>query len=277
MSPLDDQLRRAMHARADVLAPSPDPLAGIESRARRMKRRRVAATMAGAALAVAAIAVVVPSLGGPGTKTSQLATQGPTASPTPAVLAAPPNLLSSWPQRGVLADGPSQHDLLVRFAQARSRPVDTAHYRALYTGRTAGGVRYTYGQAWFTGDPGASDVGYATGGTNGSDFFLGPATPPRPQVLAYLVTGQPGTTTDLLVVIPAPRTTQVLYDSGTGTFRPVSGTPATDGVVLVDRAFSAAGGGSDRLQLLTGNGDPATDTTFQGAVSSLLCGVSGCG
>ncbi|MCW2587053.1 MAG: hypothetical protein JWN55_2569, partial [Frankiales bacterium] len=46
MSPLDDQLRAAMHARADVLAPSPDPLAGIEARARGIKRRRAAASVA---------------------------------------------------------------------------------------------------------------------------------------------------------------------------------------------------------------------------------------
>jgi hypothetical protein len=279
MSPLDDHLRRAMRAHADVLAPSPDPLAGIESRARAMKRRRVVATVTGAALAVAAIAVVVPSLASLGSKPSQLATQGPTAtlSATPATVAAPSNVLSSWPKRGVATAGPPQAELLARFAQARNRPADQASYRPLYTGRTASGIRYTYGQAWFTGDAAANGVGYATGGTNGPDFIIGPATPNRVEVLGYLITGQPGATTDLLVVIPSPRTTQVLYDGGTGGFRPVNGTAASDGVVLVDRAFTAAGGGSDRLQLLTGNGEPAKDTIFTGTVSSLLCGLSGCG
>ena len=62
MSPIDDELRSLFTSRADLLAPAPDPLAGIESRARRMRRNRVAASVAGTALAVAAIAAVVPAV-----------------------------------------------------------------------------------------------------------------------------------------------------------------------------------------------------------------------
>ena len=62
MTPIDDELRSLLHKRADRVASPPDPMAGIESRARRMRRNRVAASVAGAALAVAAIAVAVPSL-----------------------------------------------------------------------------------------------------------------------------------------------------------------------------------------------------------------------
>ncbi|MBC7375606.1 MAG: hypothetical protein H7323_16580 [Frankiales bacterium] len=70
MSPLDDELRAALHARADVLSPSPDPLAGIERRARRIRRNRTASALAGSVLAVAAIALAVPVL-------------SPTAAPPP--------------------------------------------------------------------------------------------------------------------------------------------------------------------------------------------------
>jgi hypothetical protein len=63
MSPLDDELRAVFSARAGALQPSPDPFAGVERRARRMRRNRVAASVAGAALAVSAIAVAVPMLG----------------------------------------------------------------------------------------------------------------------------------------------------------------------------------------------------------------------
>ena len=192
--------------------------------------------------------------------------------------AEPTNLLGTWPQRGVLGDGPSRDDVAARFAQGMSRPGDKALYRPLYAGKTANGVRYSFGQAWFSNGTVAYDVGLTTGSANGPNFFLGRATPKDPDVRAYLVTGLPGATNDLLVVIPSPRTTQVLYDdNATGSLRPVNGTPATAGVVLIDRAFSSAGSGSDRLQLLTGNGDPAKDTTFRGSVSSLLCGLSGCG
>lgn len=62
MSPLDDELRAALHGRATALAPSPDPLAGIERRAKRLQRNRIGAAVAGSVLAVAAVAAVVPAL-----------------------------------------------------------------------------------------------------------------------------------------------------------------------------------------------------------------------
>ena len=77
MTPLDDELRSTLSARAAALDPSPDPLAGIESRAGRIRRRRVAASGAGAALAVAAVAVAVPAvLPSSGSGTPQLAASG---------------------------------------------------------------------------------------------------------------------------------------------------------------------------------------------------------
>ncbi|MCU1675222.1 MAG: hypothetical protein JWN77_3335 [Frankiales bacterium] len=62
MSPIDDELRSMFSSRADVLAPAADPLAGIERRAKRMRRNRVVASIAGTALAVSAAAVAVPAL-----------------------------------------------------------------------------------------------------------------------------------------------------------------------------------------------------------------------
>jgi hypothetical protein len=62
MSPIDDELRAALRGRAQVLAPSPDPMAGIEARAKRLQRNRIGVAMAGSALAVAAVAAVVPAL-----------------------------------------------------------------------------------------------------------------------------------------------------------------------------------------------------------------------
>jgi hypothetical protein len=85
MSPIDDELRAALHRRARVLDPSPDPLAGIERRARRMRRNRIGAAVAGSALAVTAVAGVVPLLQGtsPVPDRPPVATAAPTLEPTP--------------------------------------------------------------------------------------------------------------------------------------------------------------------------------------------------
>jgi hypothetical protein len=62
MTPLDDELRQALSSRAASLDPPADPLAGIEARAGRIRRARVALAAGGAALAVAVVAVAVPAL-----------------------------------------------------------------------------------------------------------------------------------------------------------------------------------------------------------------------
>jgi hypothetical protein len=186
----------------------------------------------------------------------------------------PANLLT-WPSRGDASVGPSVHDVGVAFTRAMGRSDGTAvEYRPLFTGDTDSGVRYTVGQAWFSGDTKAYTVSYATGGTSGPELFLGPATPARPPVLAFLLGNLPGTSVDQLVVVPQPNTGQVLYDdNASGSFRPVTGQDHLDGVVIVDRAKDAT---SDRLELLDGNGD--TDhPTFRGPVTPLLCGLRECG
>ena len=62
MSPLDDELHDALHGRAATIVPPPDPMAGIERRAKGIRRRRLAASVAGGALALSAVAVAVPAL-----------------------------------------------------------------------------------------------------------------------------------------------------------------------------------------------------------------------
>src|SRR6476646_7400706 len=84
MTPIDDELRNLLHARTDVLAPSPDPLGGIERRAKRMRRNRVAASVAGAALAVSAVALAIPLLGSNDDGgTTQFASQAPSPDSSP--------------------------------------------------------------------------------------------------------------------------------------------------------------------------------------------------
>jgi hypothetical protein len=87
MSPLDEELRAALRSRATVVPPSPDPLAGIERRAARIRRNRVAASVAASALAVAAIALAAPAVQGalaPRPDVPTVASAPPTLVQTPA-------------------------------------------------------------------------------------------------------------------------------------------------------------------------------------------------
>lgn len=316
MSPIDDELRAALRGRADALAPAPDPLGGIETRARGIKRRRAGAAIAGAALAVAAIAVAVPTLTGSDTADdpSRLATVAPTGAPTtepsvePSVepsaepSAVPSAVPSAEPTPTVAGTaGPTvaqePTNLLVWMARGNSALVDSdavktafAHamgykgmvtspdafgYAPLYTGETDSGVRYTIGQAWLPNDPMAHTFGYATGGTNGPQVFLGPETPKGAQLVAFLVDSLPGTTTDLLVLVPRPGTGQLSYDTdGAGKLTPVAyGRSDLNGVGLVDRSTTTT---NDRIEQLDGDGN--TDhPIYRGPVAPFLCGNKECG
>jgi hypothetical protein len=82
MSPIDDELRSTLASRADEVTLSPEFFTGVERRARRMRRNRIAASVAGSALAVAAIAVAVPAVSSSVTmETGQQATT-PSEAPT---------------------------------------------------------------------------------------------------------------------------------------------------------------------------------------------------
>lgn len=186
----------------------------------------------------------------------------------------PTNLLADWPQRGSLADGPDGTEVVKAFAASQGKPADQARYRALYTGNTDSGVRFTIGQAWIDGEDSAHTFGYATGGTNGPVPFLGPVTPTTPPLVALVIGSLPGTTTDLLIVVPTPRTGQVSYDTdGSGAFTPVTGQDHLDGVVLIDRDPRAS---NDRLEVLDGNGN-LDQPNYRGPVAPFLCAAKECG
>lgn len=189
----------------------------------------------------------------------------------------PSNLLASWPQRGEIVSGRDLAALKSAFAAAlgRARSARDAQYRALWAGTTADGVHYTTGQAWVTGDQAAYGVSYASGGSNGPAFFIGPATPAAPSVLAWVIDSLPKTRTDLLVVISRPGIGQVSYDpDGSGRFTPAAATSSgQSGVALFDRPRMAM---SDRIEVLNATGNP-DKPLYQGPVMPLLCGLSGCG
>jgi hypothetical protein len=272
MSPLDDELRRAMHRRADHLAPAPDPLAGIETRARRMKRRQVSTAIAGAALAVAAIAAAVPVLtSGSGRSTVQVAAS--TAPPTPSATALPteadPINLLAWPARGSAAP-PADVDAVKKgFADALGGTEEQARFRLLFS-TTQSGLTVTVGQAWLAGQI-AYEVSYATGGANGPELFVGGKISMQTPILTFVAAGAAGSTKDLLVLVPAPYVGQVSYSpDATTTFSPVS---APDGVGFVQRDPRAM---QDRIEVLDGDGN-LDKPLYRGGLGLLLCGYKECG
>jgi hypothetical protein len=442
MSPLDDELRRTLTSRATTVEPAPDPLAGIEARVTRIRRRRAMAAVAGAAAVVAAVALAVPALvpdrdGSqvqPGTTPSATApadpstwayrgndipsatldayraawqTRHPGSTMTPLfgqvyepsatqelvfvahgpdgyrvgvvqstrcgvpscpypgwnpefvydearsaltaeafvlagdetprllVVAAPdstglsstndagheaftplttlapgvgtgpvdakhpalmvrlvladgsgsdvepydfsrvPANLLTWGVRGTDAVSPSTLDLRTQFAKAFGRTdVDHTDYSPLFVGETDSGVHYTMGQAWFSDEQKAYSVSYATGGTNGPAFFLGPVTPTTPWGLAFLFSNVPGTSTDLLVVVPRPMTGQLSYSpDAASAFQPVAnGRSDLNGIALIDRSKTAT---NDRLESLDGDGN-LDQPLYRGPVAPLLCGLREC-
>ena len=286
MSPLDDELHAALHAKAAAVPTPSDPLAGIESRARSIRRRRLAASLAGGLLVIAAVAVAVPALvpdhrsaNVPSTQPTLITeTTAPAPTPTaaPTESGPPANVLTSWPQRGSSTHAPQVSDVLHAFALAMNRESDErlARYRQLFVGDTGKGEAFTVGQAWFADEQQAYSVSYNVPPNGGSpELFLGKPTPTDPAVLAWVVPNLAGMS-DLLIVVPKPGTGQVLYaSSDTGAFRPITGQDRYDGVVLIDRQLSDT---HDQLELLDGNGD-MNRPTFKGPVAPLLCGLKECG
>ena len=199
----------------------------------------------------------------------------PTAT-TPPVTSQPANVLA-WPTRGTVRPELVAPATAAATAALGGRPGES-ELKVLYGGMDGHGVRYLMGQAWLRGAARAHGFSYALSAGGDPTVFLGAATPDMAELLAFTIALPQSPGSALLVVVPSPRTSQVLYDTdGAGALRPVSGTTADGGVVLLPRTNVDPATESDRLQLLTGNGDPATDTTFDGPVRPLLCASKGCG
>ncbi|MDP3711980.1 MAG: hypothetical protein Q8R60_05790 [Mycobacteriales bacterium] len=189
----------------------------------------------------------------------------------------PSNLLAAWPERGERPD----EDLVIGakrgFAMAvdRGSDISAARFVAHFAGSTDGGLRYVLGQAWFVGEDTAYPVSFTLGGESGQEVFVGRPTADNAQVLAFVPCCSPGTTTDTLVVIPAPGAGQVQYGAANSEWRDVgAGQDYLDGVVLVDRDPGAT---DDRLRILDGDGNLDGPYLYEGPVAALLCGIKECG
>lgn len=222
---LDEELRAALSTRAATLTPSPDPLAGIERRARSLHRRRVAAAVTSTALAVLAVAgvgsVLLPDSTG---RSSEVATTPtPDASPSVAPSVAPsvPSALDPdrpWAYRGTPVDRGTLdtfgRDWAARHPGSELVPLFGQVYapsqrlEVVFVGRGADADRW----------------GVVTSSEAGSDFVLDVPLPAGSRSLAAALPGDEGTAR--LLVVAAPETGLARYSPDGVTWLDMSRTPS---------------------------------------------------
>ena len=264
MSPIDDELRAVLTARAGQLQPSPhqlseDVLPGVERRARRIRRNRIAVSVAGAALVISGLAVVVPALtpgGGtdrvtPPTMASQPPTPSPAVTSLPASAAPRPDNALDWPATPLADDG---LDRGVRLVWAEQDGVDPADVQGeqLFMEKTPEGVSVGWYQLW---QPGGSATAVMA-----HDNSEGPALLGRHQVTPQggapklLVDVAPGADFPWIVALGAPTVSQLAYAEDGRTF-----VDLTPGRVAVVRRTGPTGSDMDLINA-TGPGVDETST-----------------
>ncbi len=219
MSPIDDELRATLQGRARAVPPSPDPLLGIERRARRIRRNRVAASVAGSALAVVAIATAVPLL--QSTPTSQPA---PLASAEPTLVTVPtqPYALDPadpWPFRGdasLLEDGFPEavaREVAAKRSVAESAVELTPLFAQVYEPSARPEL------VWLADVAGDLSWGVAQAAEGGPQLVW---DEPLEQPALALAAPLPGDEVARLLVVAAPTTTSEYGPDGASEFRPMA-------------------------------------------------------
>lgn len=202
--------------------------------------------------------------GAPARRTGRPDTAQPDTSDQPAS-GVPANVLL-WPGRGPVSAGPPVADVARAYAAAMKAP--KAEVRRLFSGDTDAGVRFVIAQAWVPGSP-ARTLGYVVQPGGEAELKIQPVTPRGSRVVALLLTDQPGSTADTLVVVPEPRTTQLSYrPSAAAAWQSPEALSTLGAVVFLDRSRTPA---DDALRLMTGNGDPAAASTLVVPVAKVLC------
>jgi hypothetical protein len=256
MSPIDDELRAVLHGRAVVLVPSPDPLAGIERRARRMRRNRAAAAVAGSALAVAAIALAVPTLlpeAAPRLQTPAAST-APSPVPSPATAPAAYDRDAPWAYRGGPALDPQDLATFTReWATTMGVGADEVVFTPLYGEVHEPSARFRFVYVAYVEATETMEYGLAMSSEAGPQFLSRNALD---RDTAALVVPVPGDGEFLsLLVVAAPGTKALQYAPDGTSFRamtvkaPGVGIDAVDGDGALDRVRVL---GADGREVFTG-------------------------
>jgi hypothetical protein len=262
MTPIDDELRVSLRRQAEGVPPLADPLAGIERRAGRIRRRRVAAAVAGTALAATIVVVGAPAV------THLVTSQPPSgfaggSSPAPATATpndradpTPPANLVRWPTR--VAAGPLGTDQSLEAGITREwaakHGADSRSNKLWGAGLPDGGVAGIW-QFWTPGSPSAYTV-VGQRQPDGLTFIvMDQVTPMGVKEISSVLAG--GAFPHVVVLGP-PTTGQISYAADGRRFRPVEhlqGFLGGDGWAVFDRT----GPGTstrlpDLIQVLDGNG-----------------------
>ena len=271
MSPLDDELPAALHGRARVLPASPDPLAGIERRAARLRRRRVAASVAGSALAVAAVALVVPAVSGAPDRT----VPAPVASAPPRTVPSPEAVPGLSPEAVPSPDGRPGNAVAWgtpleardaawleqwRATRGRTGPVSG---EVLFRGTTNDSVTVHVYQLWTAGEEAHAVVAHSS---EAGPEVVRDTELPRSAVAVDAVV--PGTEYPALVIAHDPALVDVEYAADGAAFTPIEDEDAR-GVITERTGPSGAAPDRVRLRDATGTvgyvGDVWTGTPVMGA------------
>lgn len=250
MTPLDDELRSLLQSRADGVPAAADPLGGIERRAKRMRRNRVGAAVAGSALVVAAVAVAVPAMvkdrDGKG---AVFATTPPSPSaepsPTPARAYGPNELdpARPWAYRG-------KDDLLGTGTFDTLRREWNVRHPASQVAPLFGQIYEPSQQAEivFVSHGATEDRwGVATTSESGIEFLV---DDPLPTPSTVLMAPLPGDQAPRLLILAGPATGDLSYARDGATFRTIPGSTVGVGFVPLQGDTSR-----DRVRVLDGNGD----------------------
>lgn len=255
MTPIDDELRHLLSARANDVVPGPDPLTGIERRAGRMRRNRTVAAIAGSAVAVAAIALAVPTLLPDHDDAAQMATTPTptTSAPTPIAGAAVLDPAHPWAYRGVPTLARSTELASLRAEWTAKHPGSAAPqplFGQVYEPSQRPEIVFVAGDRW----------GMATSSAAGWAF---PVDQPLAAGTRVLMAALPGDEVPRLLVVAAPSTGDISYAPDGRSFSSVP-------MVQPGVAFHALEGDTsqDVVRVLDGDGDLA-HPVFQGAAPDL--------
>jgi hypothetical protein len=254
---ITDELRDALSSRTEPVGLSPDFLAGVERKARRLRGQRAAAAVAGSALAVSALGV-----GGPMLATTlardpapPMATSAPTVVEQSSRWALDPS--DPWPYRGdpaVTADG--NQDAYARAVQARHPELAAGEWS----------LTPLYGAS---DEPsGADALVFLVRAADGRSLWgaaLSGESGPEVSELRELLPGQsalkvglPPDGAERLLVVAAPSSDLSFEYAGGGSWGPM--TVREDGIAVTPREGDLV---TDRFRLLDADGRVVTEGRAQ--------------
>lgn len=293
MSPLHDELRRALAHHADEVRPPADHLDRVRSRARTLRRRRRFEITGAAAVVVLAVGLGVPA-GLHAARDSGTARLHPAGTPTSTSAPVPAAEPIDWQPRGTVIEqatstapctGPdcaqvaqqkakaeaqlayAESTIRVTWAAEHHLSADDVAVSALWADHLPTGDLLYCGQVWNTHDAATASVAFFQIPYAGKGFPL-QTIPVRqlvkeqgaanPSGIAEVSTVAAGKDYPWVLIVGRPGTTTMAYDNGRDGFRTE---PTPDGIGIFQRDLGP--GDTDRIRTLVGS-----TVTFTGPIDT---------